>query len=164
MPRYLACFPITTTKKVNRYTLISFTKLLWKHSPNKNITLRFGITFCNDEKVNKTSILEHKVKQRKTSSRFLMFSWRIFFFHVEHHHLQGFGNSHKDLHAECTCSAFRPFTGVLPHHFQGATIHHFANFDLITESFTFVFKCSAHSIEHNEQDFLRIIFSRPQPF
>lgn len=38
---------------------------------------------------------------------------------TEHHHTGFIGNSHKDLHAECTCSAFRPFPGVLPHHFQG---------------------------------------------
>lgn len=39
---------------------------------------------------------------------------------AEHHHHHGFiGNSQKDVHAECTCSAFRPFAGVLPHHLQG---------------------------------------------
>lgn len=35
------------------------------------------------------------------------------------HHGSFIGNSHKDLHGECTCSAFRPFAGVLPHHLQG---------------------------------------------
>lgn len=39
---------------------------------------------------------------------------------AEHHHTGFIGNSHKDVHAECTChSAFRPFAGVLPHHLQG---------------------------------------------
>lgn len=52
---------------------------------------------------------------------------------VEHYHQQFLGNSHKEIHAECTCSAFRPFPGVLPHHFQGTTIHHSDNFYLITE-------------------------------
>lgn len=60
----------------------------------------------------------------------------FFFFYADHHHAGFIGNSHKDLHAECTCSAFRPFAGVLPHHLQGATIQHFANFDLITETFS----------------------------
>ena len=46
------------------------------------------------------------------------------------------GNTHKDMHAECTCSAFRPFAGVLPSHLQGATIHHSTNFYLITRRFS----------------------------
>jgi len=38
---------------------------------------------------------------------------------TDRHHPGFIGHSHKDFHAECTCSAFRPFAGVLPHHLQG---------------------------------------------
>lgn len=38
---------------------------------------------------------------------------------ADHQHTAFIGSSHKDGHTECTCSAFRPFTGVLPHHLQG---------------------------------------------
>lgn len=71
----------------------------------------------------------------KWVSRSLFFpNFSLFF--VDRHHPGFIGHSHKDFHAECTCSAFRPFAGVLPHHLQGATIQHFANFYLITERFS----------------------------
>ena len=118
--------------------------MLWKHLTNRHIVVPPRKIFYDFGKWTSYQYWDENLLNSKSSQVVKMRYWslrfpNVFFFFPssEHHHHHGFiGNSQKDVHAECTCSAFRPFAGVLPHHLQGVTIQPSANFDLITASFT----------------------------